>query len=408
MRSVETSAAGAGLHRSRAPDRRADSLNNASMRRVTAHRRLIMASAFAAFSAFSLCQAGASDFKTVRVGDGPYIEFATFRTAHALGLDHEQGLDLTFEVIPTIPALQLVRGEINVGYSSSTGGMAFYKQVPGYQDFMIHNVFKGFAIVAKPGRLKPYSSYIAKAKDLNTAKVDFVEHEMLGKSLCLYDAAYRGSVEGVMKQAGRTVNDLKIVAFPDDVTGANAFLSGACDMYIGALPQVVRMLGDYPEEAEVAAPQQAFGPGEDGILFYETYAANADWLKANKATAVKLWAIELRLVELLKADPDGMSKQLAAQVRDITGVKLSDGAVKTAFTKQLLFLGVDDVEPYALSPTSSRYYPQTVEILGQQTKDVGQLPQDIKVEDHYIIKDVWESLINDKDLVAWIKSPLKK
>jgi hypothetical protein len=90
---------------------------------------------------------------------------------------------------------------------------------------------------------------------------------MVGKSLCLYDAAYRGSVEGVMKQAGRTVSDLKIIAFPDDVTAANAYLSGACDMFIGALPQVVRMLADYPEEAEVAAPQQAFGPGEDGILF---------------------------------------------------------------------------------------------------------------------------------------------
>ncbi|HVO02313.1 MAG TPA: hypothetical protein VMT54_08935, partial [Candidatus Cybelea sp.] len=141
-----------------------------------------------AIAAVATHHAIAGNFKTIRVGDGPYIEFATFRTAHALGLDHEQGLDLTFDVIPTIPAAQLVRGDIDIGYSSPTGGMAFYKQMPGYQDFMIHNVFKGFAVVAKPGRLKPYSSYLANAKDLDSAKAAFVEHEMVGKSLCLYDA----------------------------------------------------------------------------------------------------------------------------------------------------------------------------------------------------------------------------
>lgn len=368
---------------------------------------LCMAGAATVVSTVAASQpATASELKTVQVGDGPYIEFATFRAAHALGLDHELGLDLEFKVFPTIPAAQLVRGEIDIGYSSPTGGMAFYERVPGYQDFMIHNVFQGFAVVAKPGRLTPYSTYVANNSDLEAAKAEFVESEMVGKSLCLYDAAYRGSVQGVMNQAGRTVEDLKIIAFPDDVTGANAYLSGECDMYIGALPQVVRMLADYPDEAEVVAPQQAFGPGEDGILFYETYAAEADWLNNNKETAVKLWAILLRFVEHLKQDPDGIAKLLATHVHDMTGVQLSDAAVEKAFTDQLLFLGIDELEAYALDPASSRYYPSIVETLGQQTKDVGQLPKDVNVADHHIVKEIWSLLINDDELVAWIKSPI--
>ena len=347
----------------------------------------------------------AEELVTVRVGDGPYIEFATFRAAHELGLDRELGLALEFEVFPTIPAAQLVRGDIDIGYSSPTGGMAFYERVPGYQDFMIHNVFQGFAIVAKPGRLTPYATYVANSDDLEAAKAEFVETEMVGKSLCLYDAAYRGSVQGVMNQAGRTVDDLEIIAFPDDVTGANAFLSGECDMYIGALPQVVRMLADFPEEAEVVAPQQAFGPGEDGILFYETYAAEAEWLEDNKDTAVKLWAIVLRLVEHLKQDPPGVAALLAAHVRELTGVQLSDAATEKAFTEQLLFLGIDELEAYALDPASARYYPAVVEVLGQQTKAVGQLPEDVDVSDHHIVQEIWSLLKNDAELVAWIRSP---
>jgi hypothetical protein len=121
-----------------------------------------------------------------------------------------------------------------------------------------------------------------------------------------------------------------------------------------------------------------------------------------------LRAILLRLVEYLKADPEGMSKELASQVRVITGVKLSDAAVNKAFTQQLLFLGIEGVEAYALDPTSPRYYPAVAEVLGQQTKDAGQLPQGINVADHNIIKEVWSSLTSNNDLVAWIKSSIRK
>lgn len=351
--------------------------------------------------------APAQDLTTVRIGDGPYIEFATFRAAHELGLDEEVGLSFEFSVFPQIPAAQLVRGDIDIAFSSPTGGMAFYEQVPGYQDFMIHNVFQGFSIVARPGSMTPYAQYAEGAEDLEAAKQAFIEGEMVGRSLCLYDAAYRGLVQGVMAQANRSVDDLEIIAFTDDVTGANAFLARQCDMYIGALPQVVRMLADFPEEAEVVAPQQMFGPGEDGILFYETYAAEASWLADNPDTAVRLWAVLLRLVEYLKADPEGTSALLANHVRETTGVQLSDAAVERAFTEQLLFLGVDDLEAYAFDPESARYYATIAQVLGQQTKDVGQLPEDIDVADHHVVQEIWDLLQDDDNLLAWIRSPIE-
>jgi hypothetical protein len=231
----------------------------------------------------------------VRIADGPYIDFVVFRVAKALGWDHELGLDFQLTSSIEIPGKQLASGAIDVGDSSVTGGFAFYKQVPEYRDFMINDIFRGFTIVGHPGKQKTFQSYLdAAGGDAATAKRQFILGEVKGKSFCIYAAAYSSIISGMLAQAGLTLDDVTIINIADEALAANAFLRSQCDYYTGSLPQELRLLSVFKDDAVAVAPQTVFGSAPNGILFFDTYAATADWLANHAVTAEKLCPAALR------------------------------------------------------------------------------------------------------------------
>lgn len=135
----------------------------------------------------------------VRVGDGPYFDFILFHVAHELGIDRQLGVDLQFKVFPQPPGAQLRRGDLDIIFSSPTTGFPLYENFPEYRAFMITDIFKGFTLIGRKGKVKPYSQYLVEAGgNLKLAKQRFVRGELPGKSFCALKTEELGTLAGLL------------------------------------------------------------------------------------------------------------------------------------------------------------------------------------------------------------------
>jgi ABC-type nitrate/sulfonate/bicarbonate transport system substrate-binding protein len=349
----------------------------------------------------------AEPLEKVKITDGPYLDFVVFRVAKSLGWDHELGLDFELTSSTKIPGEQLASGATDIGDSSVTGGFAFYKQVPTYRDFMIDDVFRGFTIVGHPGKQKTFQAYLdATGGDAAAAKRQFISTEIKGKSFCLYAAAYSSIISGMLAQADLALSDVTIVNFADEALGANAFLRDQCAYYTGSLPQELRLLSEYKEDAVAVAPQLVFGTAPNGILFYTTYATTSDWLAKHPETAQKLWAVQLRFAQIVKARPPALVDRAVAAAKDLTGSALNHEAISLALSSYLSFPTYDEIRSSIFKSGDPLNFYDNAERLLADAKKIGGAPADAEVRTFQVERQVFEKLGANEELMRWINKPL--
>lgn len=350
---------------------------------------------------------GGQALQEVKVGDGPYFDFVLFRVADELGLDKQLGLDLKITSSTAVPFAQLRRGDLDVIFSSPTAGFPVYKSFPQYRDFLVTGQFRGQALIGRPGKHKTYAQYLQDAGgDAKRAKAAFVQGELPGRSFCVVKSLTIATLTGLLELGNRTASDIKIVDFADDSKAANGYLSGQCDYYTGALPQVVRLLTDYKDKAVEIAPYQAFGPGADGVVFYASYATTQKWLDENPETAKKLVALWMRASRYVKDSPEKVTPLASAAVKDATGGVLSDAAVATAMSRFLLFPTPDVARDVIYNQKAPTYFRTSVQQLFDNAKKAGQIPADASFDQFQVSEKVYNQVMQDQKLVDFVNAPI--
>ena len=147
-------------------------------------------------------------------------------------------------------------------------------------------------------------------------------------------ANHLAALAGLLEQGGATTDDMEILDFADDAKAANAFATGERTFTAGALPQEARLV--YSSEFEgkfiIAAPQQAFGPGEEGVLLYSLFFTRDDWLEENREVAQRLLAVWLRTTRYLREQPEVVLPIIADAVKASTGGLLDDETTEAIMT----------------------------------------------------------------------------
>jgi ABC-type nitrate/sulfonate/bicarbonate transport system substrate-binding protein len=297
-------------------------------------------------------------YTTVTIAQGPYYDYQLLTVAHELGLDHQLGLNFDIEPFPN-PALSAVQtGRVDITYACDSCYFATATSFPTYRNFIVTDLFKGFALIGRKGSVTPYSVYLTRYHgDLAAAKRAFVLQQVKSKTIaiCPITCGNLSPFEGLLAQGGLTASDVHIVRFATDGEAADAFLSGTGNFYTGALPQEARLLysPQFHGEFVDAAPQQAFGPGVEGGASYSTFAASEQWLKANPSVAEKVAAVWYRAVEYFDSDPAKVLPMVASLMKAAVGGVFPASVTKQAMTDLEYFPTFNAAKTYVFGNNSS-------------------------------------------------------
>lgn len=348
------------------------------------------------------------ELENVTVGDEPVFDFALYRVAHELGFDKELGLNLEFQSFAFLPFKELARGDLDVIASAPSAAFPLYESIPGYRDFVVAADFRGFALIGRPGESKTYEEYLAAANgDAKKAKSEFVNGELPGKSVCLVKSYGAANMQGMLKLGGLTLEAIKLVDFPDDAKAAEAYLAGGCDYYTGSLPQEVRLLTHFKEQAVEIAPQEAFGPAPGGITFYSTFATTDEYLSEHRETIKKMVAIWLRAAQYAHDDVDAVVPLAYDAVKEATGNELDEASVKTAITKYLIYPDVQESKERVYNPGNPSNYINSVEELFTNAQEAGEISSGLELAPHEVNEELFQEVMKDPELVKFIAAPVK-
>jgi ABC-type nitrate/sulfonate/bicarbonate transport system substrate-binding protein len=351
----------------------------------------------------------ATKLTTVTVAQGPYYDYQLLTVAHMLGLDHQLGLNFKIEPFPNPALSALQTGRVDVTYACDSCYFATAKSFPTYRNFIVTDLFKGFALIGRKGKVTPYSVYVNRYHgNLAAAKRAFVLQQVKGKtiSICPITCGNLSPFEGLLAQAGLTVNDVHIVKFATDGEAADAFLAGTGNFYTGALPQEARLLysPEFHGEFIDAAPQQAFGPGVEGGASYSTFATSEQWLKANPTVAKKVVAVWYRAVQYLHKDPSKILPMIAQLMKVAVGGVFPASVTKDAVTELEYFPTFNQAKTYVFGANSPTNQIAAAEYQAKSAGVVKQLPGGVAT--YEVSQKYYDEVAADTALVSYINAPV--
>lgn len=193
------------------------------------------------FSLFGAREANA-ELSKVRIGVSPYAMFQIWAAAHELGIDKEFGVDFEVEQLTseTVAAGALIHGDLDIITSGINAHIVRIRKAPQIKMFSSIGFFKGFIVIGRKGKVKAFNELVAEM-GLKRAKETRLK-EFKGKTFCLNVSGFKFLVADMLAQAGLTLDDIKILNFPDDEKAAVALIRGVGDFYMGSLPQERKLL----------------------------------------------------------------------------------------------------------------------------------------------------------------------
>jgi ABC-type nitrate/sulfonate/bicarbonate transport system substrate-binding protein len=344
-----------------------------------------------------------ADQATIRIVITPYFEYQPWIVAHNLGLDKQQGLNLTFTNATAIQAevAQLQRGDVELASAGIATTLPFYKQVPKLRNWLITNQFKGFIVVGRKGQTQTFKDLSAQVGP--TAAKEQILKSFKGRNFALVPSAFGGLVTGTLAQVGLSLSDIKITEFPDDASAALAFERGVADYYMGSLPQETKLLLESPNKYVNVGGHELMGPAG---LFYSTMFSMGPWLDGNKTTVYKLLAVWYRTMKYMKESPDKTVPLMASSINERAAANFTNDQVRFILANFEDFMTLDAAKAQAYAPSSDLYWKRSADVFSQSTsKDT--LPSDYSVTTYDVEETYFNEFLKQTSLVDWVNSPLK-
>lgn len=343
--------------------------------------------------------------QTVRIATLPYLDYTVFVAAHELGMDKELGLNFEFTQFPLEPAAAqaLIRGDIDVGQGALAPLTTIFPQAPELRVILTNNQFKGLIFVGREGAIKTFDETLAaNGGDFEAARRTTLE-QFKGKTLTLVKASFEGTVKGILEDVGVSLEDVKILDFPDDAQAALAFMRGTGDLYIGSLPQEMRLLSE-PGYVAVAG-NEALGPAG---LFFANTLTTAPYLSGNPETIRKLLAIHFRVARYLREQPQKPLKAMLDYLNQSAGSAMSFDDGLKALKRFIVFQTIDDVQQGVYNSASPNYWKKALQGYIDQNIKLGKLTEGaFDLEQIVVQEKSFADLEGDKALMDWINKPLE-
>ncbi|MBS1881945.1 MAG: ABC transporter substrate-binding protein [Actinobacteria bacterium] len=344
--------------------------------------------------------------QSVTLGVLPFLDYQPWYVAHELGLDKELGYDLQFKQFPLEPneVQAMVRGEVQIGQGAIGSVIPLLPERPDLRVFLNLTQFKGFAFVVRKGAYENYEEF---AKELGNEKAarTATMKQFEGQDVVTIESSFKATIAAALEEAGLTYSDIKVTNFSESAAAAIAFIRGEGDIFMGGLPETVKLVKEHPEEYEILIGAEHMGP--PGLWFSNAFVTES-YLKENREQLLALTAIWYRTMRYLKEDKAKTYPILAAELNKASSGELSTAEIENLVPDFTYFPTSEEAKEKIYTPSSPSYWKTGTEYLvASNEKQKTIEPGSVSVEEFVVQEELFNEFLKDKKLVDYVNAPLK-
>ena len=337
---------------------------------------------------------------TVRIGEGPYLDYMPWQIADKLGFAEEFGLKLEFTTFasPVDSVKQILRGDLDIAFHSHPGLIPSIGAAPEIRNWMITDQFSGFRIIGRRGEVPTYDDLEAEVGSAEA--LEQVLESWIGKEFVIVGALFTGLVDGALSQIDSSVDDVTILEFANDAQAAQAFLGGTGDYYTGSLPQTTKLLFDFGDQFVSVGGTEVLGAGG---LWFSTEITSAEWLEENRDVAMRLLGAWYRSTRFLAEVPDKAIPLMREQLNELAAATFTDEEVKFLVDNLVALMTFEEAKERAFNPDSDIYWRISVDHYVAVNQEV--LPAGFEVDDVFLDEEIFREFASNSSLVDQVQAP---
>ena len=299
-----------------------------------------------------------------------------------------------------LSGILLANGSIDVANTCVVCNFPFYESVPQLKNFIVTDQFKGFIVIGRRGQAKTFHDFLAELGDRERAKQATIE-QFRGKSWPIYRANYDALLSAMLGEARMTLDDVRILNFPDDEKSALAMIGGTGDFYMGGLPAELNLLQNHGEKFVRIGGVEILGPAG---LWYSNIASTEEWLSRNEKTALKLMAMNYRYNRYIQEKPEAVFPIILKAMNDHSGIQMSSKDLKFVFDNFVGTQTYQDDRESTLNPKSDRFWGVSAKYYIKNSKE---LPAGADYRKNNPLDEWFARFLAQPELSAWVDAPLK-
>ncbi|MEU8151579.1 ABC transporter substrate-binding protein [Nonomuraea sp. NPDC048901] len=369
------------------------------------------ATAAALLSALSGCGSprtssspGTRDSGAVTLGVLPFLDYVAWQATKHLGIDKTIDLQLELQQFSLEPGetAALARGTCDVASGALGSLVPLQPKTPDMRIIGTTSQFRGFAfIVRNEDGFRPYAPPAEGASPKEASRAAIAQ--LRGKKIVTIPSSFQATIDGTLTTAGLTEKDVTILSFDQSASAAIAFIRGEGDVFLGGLPETVRLLtgANKGKYLPLVQNQQI---GEAG-LWYSNFATTTKMLDQRHEIVLKLIAVWYRTARYIRERPDDALGPMVDYLNRQTGGGLTLQDAKNQIPAFVYFPTLDEAKKTVYDSTSDTYWRKCFDYQAAANEKAGHVPAGFPA-DWIIAEDLFTELLGKKELVDFVNSSL--
>jgi ABC-type nitrate/sulfonate/bicarbonate transport system substrate-binding protein len=340
----------------------------------------------------------------LKVGVLPFLDYTGWVAARDLGIDKEQGLQLTLQPFPLEPneVQAFARGSVDIASGALGSLIPLVSQAKSLRLVGNLSQFRGFAfIVRRDDGFTPYPD-LAEELSPDEAREQSIA-QMEGKSIVTIPSSFEATIGATLAQAGLSKQDVKIQAFNDSSTASVAFIRGEGDVFMGGLPETVKLLtGELAQKYTTLVRNEQMGPAG---LWFSNFAVSDRFLEDQRDTVMKLLAVWYRTARYIRERPDQAMGPMVDYLAQNTGGGIDLEQAKKQVPTFVYFQTLEESRKTVFNSGSEAYWQTAANYLVDQNQKLGKISKDYSL-DWVVQEDLFNELLDNQELVDFVNRPL--
>lgn len=349
-------------------------------------------------------EGGGGQGTPLKIGVLPFLDYTGWVAARDLGIDKEQGLQITLQPFPLEPneVQAFARGSVDVASGALGSLIPLVSQAKDLRLVGNLSQFRGFAfIVRKDDGFTPYPD-LAEELSPDEARKESIA-QMKGKSIVTIPSSFEATIDATLSQAGLSKQDVEIQAFNESSTASVAFIRGEGDVYVGGLPETVKLLtGELAQRYTTLVRNEQMGPAG---LWFSNFAVSDRFLEDQRDTVMKLLAVWYRTARYIRERPDQAMGPMVDYLAQSTGGGIDLAQAKEQVPTFVYFQTLEESRKTVFNAGSEAYWRTAANYLVDQNQELDKIPKDYSL-DWVVQEDLFNELLDDQELVDFVNRPL--
>lgn len=354
----------------------------------------------------STSAAETEEAKSLTIGVLPFLDYQPWYVAHELGLDKELGYDFQFKEFPLEPSevQAMVRGDVQIGQGAIGSIIPLLPERPDLRVMLSESQFRGFAFVARKGKYKNYEEFFEELGNPKAARTATIK-QFKGQNLVTIESSFKATIAATLEEAGLSYDDIDVTNFDESATAAVAFIRGEGDLFMGGLPETVKLVKEHPDEYEVVIGAEDMGP--PGLWFSNAFVTE-EYLQQNREQLLDLTAIWYRTMRYIKEQPAKTYPILVRELNKQSSEELKQADIEDLVPDFTYFPTSEEAKEKTYSPSSTGYWKKAAEYLVAANETQGTVDKgSVDVNTFVVQEELFNEFLEDEELVDYVNAPLK-